>query len=178
MYRLAALVTTTLLFAPCAAGAEELSSHRQAWQHLVSDTSGSAWVVISAADDQFIQCANMGDFIRCPFPVSVSVKPGTDLTTTIENRLQPFPELPGSERVEYISAERTAAIRQALERRHQQVYDVYGRLADEHGQEVGTSHDLVIALDLDYADFETLVNGVFADVWGVGPGQHYTYLTE
>ena len=65
------LLCLLLMTTSCIAVAEA-KSNSEAWSYLTDTAIKEPWVVISVAPTQYIQCANEGEFIRCPFPVMVS----------------------------------------------------------------------------------------------------------
>ena len=93
-----------VVFAASSGFATNIKSVDDAWAYLTDSGLKDQWVVIALANGRYVQCANMGDFISCPFPVWMQTMPGVKQVRPVKTQQSPFSALPGSETKEYVSA--------------------------------------------------------------------------
>lgn len=158
--------------------AKNIESVDDAWAYLTDSGLKHQWVVIALANGRYMQCANMGDYISCPFPVWIQKMPGVKQVKLVKTQQSPFPAPPGSETKEYLSGSDVAKLKNIAASAKLETADVYHQLADANGKLVGTAADFVMVLEMDYQNFNRLVDAVFSKAWPKSATEKYNFVTD
>lgn len=148
-----------------------------AWDYLTTKQDSSQWAVISVEGNKgYVQCERYDDVLRCPFPVWSKLLPGTKLYAPVSPQLTPHPEIKGTKTKTYMEERQAKKLIKLLSDEKLEFAEVYSRLENKKGATAGTSYEVILILQLNYAKFENLVEKVLSTVWGahnIG-----TYLIE
>lgn len=175
----AVLVGLLLLVASAHCYPSEVGTIEEARSYLTEPGRAGQWVVITAKKrGRYVQCANMEDFLRCPFPVWIHAVPTARFTATNSSRGTPYPEVPGATKKVYITAADVTALKNAVGEQGLEPVDVYNQVVDEHERIVGTSYDVVVVLEPPYEQFVPLVRHIFEAAWGVGSDAELEFETD
>ena len=172
------LITILLLTISNYSFAGQVNSATDTWNYLISKNKKYQWAVVSLSRDQYIQCTNEIDYIRCPFPVSVNFTRKPKQFKMIKPRPKPYPIAPNSKQINYLTGTEVNKIKNTLKELNLESFDVYSKIVDENEKAVGSSYDIVLILELDYKHFNLLVNKLFKNVWGASKQQKYFYETD
>ncbi|WP_372743329.1 hypothetical protein [Neptunomonas sp.] len=149
------------------------------WEYLTKKENSSQWAVISIEGNRgFLQCERYDEYLRCPFPVWAKLLPSAKFYAPISVQTSPYPEVEGTETKLYMEANQVKTLISLLSEKKLEYAEVYSQLEDEKGAVAGTSYDVVLILDLDYAKFENLVNEFLNIVWGAGITGDYQIETD
>lgn len=162
---------------PCRSG--EIDSIEKAWAYLTAPSRSDQWIVIeSKKNGRYVQCANMGEFLNCPFPVWRKALPTAKRTAVKTSRRTPFPDVAGSRTREYISRTEVPLLKEAIAQQGLKPEDVFSQVVDERGRIVGTSYEIVVILNPSFSRFTSFVQHVLNAVWGGTPEDGYTIETD
>lgn len=171
------LIATFLLSHSATLFADVISSS-EAWSYLTAPNSNLHWVVISTQNNgSYLQCENIRTVIRCPFPVWAKLVPGDRQTKPVNSRDTPFPEISGSELIEYIPAKKIPSLKKTLTRLGLKPNDVYSQAINRKRSVVGTSYDVTVILEMNYKGFDLFVQSVFSELGETASVDTYKYET-
>ena len=171
------LVVLLTVTGPCCSS--EIDSIEKAWAYLTAPSRSDQWIVIeSKKNGRYVQCANMGEFLKCPFPVWLKALPTAKRTAVKTSRGTPFPDVAGSRMREYIAHTEIALLKEAIAKQGLKPEDVFSQVVDERGRIVGTSHDIVVILKPSFSRFASFVQHVLNTVWGGTAEDGYTIETD
>ena len=149
------------------------------WEYLTKKKYSSQWAVISIDGNKgYLQCERYEDYLRCPFPVWVKLLPSAEFYAPISAQGSPYPELEGTETKTYMKSSQAKTLIKLLEDEKLEIAEVYSQLEDEKGAAAGTNYDVVLILELTYANFENLVEKVLSTVWGASITGDYLIETD
>jgi len=171
------LISIFLMSAGCATA--QVDSPSRAWSYLTAGDASLRWVIVSSKKNPYayVQCENMRTFVRCPFPAWSRVTPGERRTRPTNLRGTPYPDVPGAKLSEYLSPQKVAALKKLLARLGLKPVDVYSQAVNPRGAIVGTTYDVTVVLELDFAGFERLVKEVLVEIFETAPNDGYQYET-
>jgi hypothetical protein len=149
------------------------------WEYLTKREYLSQWAVISIDGNRgYFQCERYEEYLRCPFPVWAKLLPSAELYAPISAQGSPYPELEGTVTKTYMKSSQAKTLINLLADEKLEFAEVYSQLEGEKGAAAGTSYDVVLILELSYANFEHLVENVLGTVWGASVIGDYLIETD
>lgn len=175
--RAAALIAT--LYLTCASASLADTSVASVWDYLTKEEYASQWAVVSIAGNKgYVQCERYEQYLRCPFPVWAKLLPSAKLFAPVSAQAAPYPDLEGTVTKTYMSESQAEKLVRLLVEEELEYAEVYSQLEDQNAEPAGTNHDVILVLELDYADFEALVENVLTTVWDADPEGGYQIETD
>ena len=169
------ILAFSLLIFSAVCTSSEIRSLEEAWSYLNATINTHQRVVIeSKKNGRYVQCENMGSFLKCPFPVWAKVLPNVELTRQKAARGSPYPEVAGSKRYEYITPIEIAVLKNIIRENRLTPDDVYISLVDQKGKVVGSSYDIVVIIEPSYKYFTLFVQNILEKVWNSNASDGYT----
>jgi hypothetical protein len=177
--KVAATVALLVLLAPPAIGAPP-ASFADAWTYISARNHSERWLIVVSkkSEDQYFQCENLDDVVRCDVPVWIKRLPGGKRYLPVGGRPTPYPDVEGSRLHEYIDQAKLAKAQAVFKSQGLNPVVVYGQVQDEQKKLVGTHCEVRVVVPLAYKRFEPLAKTYLKEVFGTSEADGYGFRTD
>jgi hypothetical protein len=170
---LLALFASAVIAAPPA-------SFDAAWTYVSAKGRSERWVVVSStrSRNEYFQCENLDDVVRCVIPVWVKRVPEHGRYLPFEGREAPYPDVEGSQLKEFLNQVGLAKAEAVLKAQGLVPFFVYSQIKNEQMKTVGTQCDLRVIVPVTYKRFEALAKIYLKEVFGASEADGYEFEAD